>query len=41
MVSASAADIQIDLERIEIMNSLGSRWDPPTGLRPDTASPAV
>jgi len=25
----AAADIQIDLERIEITNSLGSRWDAP------------
>ncbi|MDP9813873.1 hypothetical protein J2W42_006749 [Rhizobium tibeticum] len=37
----AAADIQIDLESIEITNSPGSRWDPPTRLRPDTASPAV
>ncbi|MBB3317236.1 hypothetical protein FHT77_003118 [Rhizobium sp. BK181] len=37
----AAADIQVDLERIEITNSLGSRWEPPTSLRPDTASAAV
>ncbi|EPE95352.1 hypothetical protein [Rhizobium grahamii] len=34
----AAADIQIDLERIEITNSLGSRWEPATRLKPDTAS---
>jgi len=30
----AAADIQIDLERIEITNSLRSRWSPPTHSRP-------
>jgi len=37
----AAADIQVDLERIEITNSLGSGWEPPTSLRPDTASAAA
>ncbi|RDJ08855.1 hypothetical protein [Rhizobium grahamii] len=34
----AAADIQIDLERIEVTNSLGSRREPATRLKPATAS---
>lgn len=37
----AAADIQIDLERIEITNSLGSRWEPAIRLKADTASAVV
>jgi len=37
----AAADIQIDLERIEITNSLRSRWSPPTHSRPDSTFPGA
>ncbi|WP_028746712.1 hypothetical protein [Rhizobium mesoamericanum] len=37
----AAADSQIDLERIEITNSLGARWDRPSRFRPETASSAT
>jgi hypothetical protein len=37
----AAADIQIDLERIEITNSLSSRWDAPARSKSDAASPAA